>query len=171
MKNHYRSKMSRITWPGRVVFLHGSFLGTLVVKGLFSVFEMFGGGLLLFVAPEKINHLVILLTQNELSEDPNDILVSHLVLWSQHLLGSSRIFIAVYLLSHGMVKLFIIASLWIGKLWAYPAGMALFLIFIAYQVYRYEHSHSMWLIFLTVLDVVLIYLTWVEYQHVKTRSS
>ena len=157
--------------PGRVTFLHGSFLVTLGVKGVFSVLEMLGGGFLLFVPTEKINHLVILLTQNELSEDPNDILVSHLLLWSQHFSGSSRMFIAVYLLSHGIVKLFIVTSLWIGKLWAYPSGVAFFLIFIAYQVYRYEHSHSMWLIVLTIFDIIIIYLTWVEYRHVKTRST
>jgi uncharacterized membrane protein len=159
----------KITGTGK--FLHESFLVTLVLKGVLSVLEILGGVLLLFVPPTMINHLVSMLTQHELSEDPNDILFSYLVLWSQHFSVSSQMFAAMYLLSHGIVKLFIVASLWKRKLWAYPSGIAFFLIFIAYQIYRYQHTHSMGLIVLTVFDIILIYLTWVEYQQVEKNFS
>jgi uncharacterized membrane protein len=152
-------------------FLHESFLVTLVLKAVLSVLEILGGILLFFVPPTMINHLVSVLTQHELSEDPNDFLFRHLVLWSQHFSVSSQIFAAIYLLSHGMVKLFIVASLWKRKLWAYPAGIVFFLIFIVYQVYRYQHTHSIGLIALTVFDIILICLTWVEYHRVQKGFS
>ena len=155
----------KITGTGK--FLHHSFLVTLVFKGILSVLEILGGALLLSVRPPMINHLVRVLTQHELPKDPNDILLRHLVLWSHNFSVSSHVFAAMYLLSHGIVKLFIVASLWKKKLWAYPLGIAFFLIFIAYQVYRYQHTHSVWLIILTLFDIILIYLTWVEYRRVK----
>jgi uncharacterized membrane protein len=155
----------------RSELLHESFLVTLVLKGGLSALEVLGGVLLLFVPPTMINHLVRVLTQHELSEDPNDFLFRHLVLWSQHFSVSSQIFAAVYLLSHGLVKLFIVASLWKRKLWAYPAGIVFFLVFIVYQVYRYQHTHSIGLIVLTVFDIILIYLTWVEYRRVQKGFS
>jgi uncharacterized membrane protein len=162
-------KWGRIT--KRSTFLHESFLVTLALKGVLSALEVLGGVLLFFVPPTMINHLVRVLTQHELSEDPNDFLFRHLVLWSQHFSVSSQIFAAVYLLSHGLVKLFIVASLWKRKLWAYPAGIVFFLVFIVYQVYRYQHTHSIGLIVLTVFDIILIYLTWVEYRRVQKGFS
>jgi uncharacterized membrane protein len=161
-------KDGKITGTGK--FLHQSFLVTLVLKGVLSSLEILGGVLLLFVSPAMINHLVSALTQHELSKNPHDILVRHLVLWSQHFSVSSQMFAGMYLLSHGVVKLFIVVSLWKKKLWAYPAGIAFFLIFIAYQVYRYQHTHSMGLIVLTVFDIILIYLTSVEYRQVLKGS-
>ena len=158
----------KITGTGK--YLHKSFLVTLILKGVLSVLEIFGGVLLLFVRPTMINHLVRVLTQHDLSKDPNDILFSHLVLWSQRFSVSSHTFAAMYLLSHGMVKLFIVASIWEKKLWAYPAGIAAFLIFIMYQVYRYQHTHSMWLIALIILDIILIYLIWAEYRRVRVST-
>ena len=162
------NQRGQITGTGS--FLHKSFLVTLVLKGALSSLEILGGVLLFFVSPAMINHLVSVLTQHELSEDPHDILISHLVLWSQHFSVSSQMFAGMYLLSHGVVKLFIVVSLWKRKLWAYPAGIAFFLIFIAYQVYRYQHTHSMGLIVLTVFDIILIYLTSVEYRQVLKGS-
>lgn len=152
-------------------FLHESFLVTLVSKGVLSVLEILGGILLFFVPPTMISHFVKVLTQHELSEDPHDFLFSHLVSWSHHFSVNSEIFAAIYLTSHGIVKLFIVASLWKRKLWAYPVGISFFLVFIVYQVYRYQHTHSMGLIALTVFDIVLIYLTWVEYHRVQKGFS
>jgi uncharacterized membrane protein len=83
---------------------------------------------------------------------------------------SSELFIAFYFLSHGIIKLFIVGYLWKGKLWAYPVGIILFFIFILYQVYRYSFTHSVWLIVLTILDLIIIYLTWSEYQRIKARA-
>ena len=145
-------------------FLHKSFLVTLVLKGVHSLMEIVGGIILLFVPLSMISRIVRALTQNELSEDSNDFLFSHLVLWAQQISVSSQTFASVYLLSHGIVTLFVVASLWKRKLWAYPAGIVFFLIFIAYQIYRYQHTHAWGLIALTVLDIILIYLTWVEYH-------
>jgi uncharacterized membrane protein len=60
----------------------------IVVKGLDGLLELIGGILLLLVDPARIHHLVIRLTQPELSEDPRDFIATHLL----HASGSLTVF-------------------------------------------------------------------------------
>ena len=80
-------------------------------------------------------------------------------------------FTAYYLASHGIVKLFVIIGLWRKKLWYYPTAIVVFASFIVYQLYRFNFTHSIWLLVLTVLDVVVIWLTWHEYKYIKRTNS
>jgi uncharacterized membrane protein len=41
--------------------------------------------------------------------------------------------------------------------------------FIAYQMYRFLFTHSLWLIALTVLDLIVAFLIWREYQEVRKQ--
>ena len=52
------------------------------------------------------------------------------------LTGSAVLFGAVYLLTHGLVKVVLVVALLLNKLWAYPAMIAVLLLFIGYQLYR-----------------------------------
>jgi len=42
--------------------------------------------------------------------------------------------------------------------------IALLTLFIAYQLYRISYTHSLGLIFLTLFDVFVVWLTWKEYR-------
>jgi uncharacterized membrane protein len=148
-------------------FLHDAFVIGIVIKGVDSVLEMIGGLCLLLISPQFLNRFVLSLISHELSEDPGDY-VTHLLIhlargWSV----SSQLFAGLYLLSHGIAKLGIVIVLLKGKIWAYHAGILFFLLFIVYQLYRYAHTHSIWLIVLSVFDVAVIWLTWMDYRRVK----
>lgn len=77
----------------------------------------------------------------------------------------------MYLLSHGAVKVVLVIALLMNKLWAYPLMITVLAIFIVYQVYRFSYSHSVSMILLTVFDLVVISLTWIEYQQQRSRRS
>jgi len=49
--------------------------------------------------------------------------------------------------------------------------MAVFAAFSVYQTYRYTHTHSGLLLVLTILDLILIYLTWEEYRQQKKAAG
>ena len=49
--------------------------------------------------------------------------------------------------------------------------MVAFGLFIAYQLYRYTYTHSIWLLLFSVLDLGVIALTWHEYRYIKQRMS
>lgn len=65
----------------------------------------------------------------------------------------------------GLVKVVLVAALlWGRHLWAYAASMWALVAFIVYQLYLYARAPSPWLLFLTAVDLVVIYLVWREYQ-------
>jgi uncharacterized membrane protein len=39
-----------------------------------------------------------------------------------------------------------------------------------YQLYRFSLSHSLWLVLITLVDLVVIALTWQEYRYVRRVS-
>jgi len=64
------------------------------VKGFHAMLELIGGLLLLFVKTSTITRLVISFTQEELTEDPNDLVANYLFQYAQNLSISSQRFAA-----------------------------------------------------------------------------
>ena len=148
--------------------LDQAFFVGIVLKGLDGVLEVVGGLLLLLVSPATINSLARALTQHELSEDPHDLLATHLLHYTGGLTVSTVRFGAAYLLLHGIVKIVLVGALLRNQLWAYPWMIVFLLAFIVYQVYRLTFAPSVGLAGLTIFDIVVTWLTWREYQ--KQRS-
>jgi len=141
----------------------------ILLKGLDGVLELVGGALLLVVSPATINRITGALTQHELSEDPHDVVATHVLRISHGLTGPAVGFAAAYLLLHGVVKVALVLALLRNKLWAYPWMIAFLVAFIVYQLYRIALDLSPGLVALTVFDAVIVWLTWREYR--KQRSS
>lgn len=78
--------------------------------------------------------------------------------------GTGRHFAAVYLLSHGLVKLVLVVELLRNRLWAYPLMVVMLGIFVGYQSYRFFLTHSIAMVILTVFDLAVIALTAMEYR-------
>jgi len=137
----------------------------LVLKGLDGILEVIGGVTLLFLSPQAIQHLVRVLTAHELSEDPHDLIARYLLHTTAHLHHGTTLFGAIYLLSHGIAKIVLVALVLKDKLWAYPWLIGLLLAFIAYQLYEITAVHfSIGLTLLTIFDAILVWLTWREYR-------
>jgi uncharacterized membrane protein len=143
----------------------------LVLKGLDGVLEVIGGLLLLFLSPQAIERIVRALTAHELSEDPHDVIARYLLHTTAHLHHGTTLFGAIYLLSHGIAKIVLVALVLRDKLWAYPWLIGLLLAFIAYQLYQITAVHfSAGLAALTVFDALLVWLTWREYRAKRARA-
>jgi uncharacterized membrane protein len=147
--------------------IHLFFNLSVIVKGIDGALEIVGGILLFFVSPDRISAVIRALTQHELSEDPRDLVATYLLNSTHNLTKGVTIFAAAYLLWHGMVKAGLVAGLLLKRRWAYPAAIVAFLLFVVYQLYRYIHTHSPALLALSVLDVLVIILTWIEYKRLK----
>lgn len=147
--------------------IHLLFEFSLWIKGSFVLLEIIGGAIFYFVSQNYFVNFIFVLTQNELGEDPTDFIANYLISFSQDLFLSTQHFIALYLLSHGLIKLGVILCLLKNKLWAYPASIFIFLTFILYQFYRFYFTHSPWLLVLTVFDMIMVWLIWREYSFVK----
>ncbi len=151
----------------REKMVHILFDISVISKGVDGALEIVGGALLCFVSPAQITHIVRILTQHEFSEDPNDLLAGYLLQAAKHLSTDAQIFVAVYLLGHGVVKAGLVIALLQQRFWAYPAAILAFVLFLVYQLYRYAQTRSTWLLVLSVVDVFVIIITWFEYQRLR----
>ena len=142
----------------------------ILLKGLDGLLEIAGGVLLLLIKPQYLNQLALTLTQHELSEDPHDFLSSHILHSTENLAAGSLVFAALYLLSHGIVKIVLVVEILHDRFWAYLGLIYLTIGFMVYQSYRFSYSHSIGLLLLTVFDAVIVYLTAVEYRKRRHQS-
>ena len=154
---------------GRII--HALFDIGVITKGIGAALEMVGGGLLLFVDPLRIHHVVRMLTQHELSHDPHDVVARYLMNSTQDLSAGTQMFGAIYLLWHGAIKIALVAALLLRQRWAYPAAIGAFGLFVAYQLYRYSHTHAPELLVLSVIDAAVIIMTALEYARLRLRSA
>ena len=122
--------------------LHLAFKLSLWCKGVFALLEITAGVAIYFVPPQLLLTLVVWVTRKEFVEDPRDLVANFLLRTVQHLPAGTEAFAAIYLLGHGVIKLWLIAGLLRERLWFYPAAMSIFGLFIAYQLYRYTFTHS-----------------------------
>src|SRR5258708_12865299 len=100
--------------------IHQIFEISLVLKGAHALIECAGGLVLAFVSTSAITRLVNALTQEELLEDPNDFVATHLLSAAQNFNVSTQRFYAFYLLTPRLIKAFLVISLLTHNLWPYP---------------------------------------------------
>ncbi|MDO8561443.1 MAG: DUF2127 domain-containing protein [bacterium] len=144
------------------------FVASILIKGFNAILEIVLGFLLLFT--HVVGDVVSNLVQNEIIEDPNSFVANYI----QSLLpatSQAQSFGALYLLSHGLIKVVLVAGLLRNKLWAYPATMVVLALFISYQLIRYLNTHSILLIFLSVFDALVIWLVWHEYKRLEQKQK
>lgn len=143
---------------------------SIVIKGVEGVFELIAGIGLLITGPHIIMWLTTVLTQQELSEDPNDTIANYLLHAGQHLSSGGTTYAVAYLLVHALIKLVVVIALLQSRLWAYPFSLVTLGIFMLYQIYQVYTGHSWTIAALTLYDVFLLWLIWREWQMQKIRQ-
>ncbi len=150
--------------------VHIGFHISLILKGLFDTGEVLSGILMIFMTPDRVERLIAALSKEELLEDPNDFVMNYLVSYSHVFSMSTQHFTSLYLLSHGLIKILALILLWNKKLWAYPLSCIMFLGFIVIQIQRFTHTFSVMLIAVTLLDVIMLLLTILEYKNIRKAA-
>jgi len=129
--------------------------------------EMLGGVLLLLVSPRTITRTVLLFAHAELVGDPHHPIITFVYHIAASLTFQTRQFYSILFLSHGAIKLFLVAGLMKNKLWAYPITILVFTIFVFYQTYEIIVDPSILLGAITIIDLFVIFLIWREYKRVS----
>jgi uncharacterized membrane protein len=144
--------------------LHEAFQVGIILKGLNALAELTLGVVLYFTSVEALTGLIHVLVRDEILGNPDDWVARWVLHAADHMSVAGERFAAWYLISHGVVKLALVAGLLREKMWAYPASLAVMGAFIAYQLYRMTFAFSWGLIALTAFDVVVVWLIWHEYR-------
>lgn len=148
-------------------YIHRLFILGILLKAFDGILEILAGVALLFKG--TLAKLAEVGIQNELIENPHDFIATHLQHWLPSILAHSNFFATLYIFCDGGIKLFLVISILYNKLWAYPAAIGVFTLFISYQLYRYTFTHSPFLILLTLIDIIVIVLIWHEYKFLKMK--
>jgi len=151
--------------------IHRIFDISVALKGAHAIIEILGGLALYVVSTDRIVGWINDFSQEQLVENSNDFIATHLLKFAEGFSVQQHDFYAFYLLSHGLVKLVVVAGLLREKLWAYPASFIVFGAFIAYQLYRYGYTHDLSLIVLSIFDLFVIALAIHEYRLLKRHLS
>lgn len=136
----------------------------ILIKSFFGFFEILAGIVFAISSRLIVNNLIIALTQQEISEDPNDFIANYLIKTANNFSSGSHIFAVIYLIFHGVVNIFLAVALLKNKIWAYPWAITGFGLFLIYQVFRYLHTHSASLLFLTIFDIFIVFIVCWEYK-------
>ena len=147
-------------------FWHLLFLAAVFFKGLDGILELCGGILLLFLSNTSLIKYVNFIFNHLLTGKETDPVFMYLSNYT-HVSHNTQLFAGAYLLGHGIIKIIIVIGLLLRKLMIYPVAVLILICFILYQLYRFAHTHSILLFFLTMLDIVLIFLIYEEYKRLK----
>jgi len=137
---------------------------SIIIKGLDALLEIVSGGFLLLITPHQIQSFTHWATSRELANDPHDFIATALTHSTHSLTTGSTTYAGVYLLSHGVIKMFVIINVLRNKYWAYPLLILVLLGFIIYQVIDIVQKHSITMILLSIFDAFVIIMTWLEWQ-------
>ena len=140
----------------------------ILVKGGISLLEVVAGIVVLFLPID-----FMLSVSQELTEklDPDTFLVSRTIGAIHHLAALSGLFVAIYLLSRGGIKLLLIIALLKNQLWAYPWSLIVLGLFDVYQIYEIINVRSIGIIVITLFDFVVMYFIWREWRVVKSLQG
>lgn len=156
-------KLSASRWAHRIFWIG------ILFKTLDGVLETLGGIALLTISNRTIMDLTYTVVGPELAEDPNDWLANHLLTWTLQLSANAKLFAIVYLLVHGIVKLVIVVTIWLGRLWAYWLAGIVFSLFVVYQMARFTVTGSLLMLLLTAVDLVVIALLPPEHRRLAAE--
>jgi uncharacterized membrane protein len=155
----------------RKAFFHKLFKVSLILKGIEGLLEFVGGIILYFMSMGALSRDVVMFFRRELIEDNTDFIANFLVKLVQTFSIHTKDFVAVYLAIDGLIKLCLVISLWRKKLWAYPVAMVAISLFIVYQVYKLMFHFSYFMLYLTLIDIIIIALLRFEYKKRRTSNT
>jgi uncharacterized membrane protein len=146
-----------------IVRTHRLFAVALLLKGFNGLVELAGGVLALFVPLQRVNQLVLWLTASELENHPNDSVAVALAHAAEKLSMGAKLYASFYLLAHGLVKLFLVYSLWRERIWAFPVALSLMAALVCYSIYRFTHTHAIGLLLFAAIDLFIMSVIGREY--------
>lgn len=143
----------------------------ILIKAFFGIFEILAGIVVAVSGRLVVSNLIIEFAQQEIAEDPKDFLANYLIATLNDFSAGMYVFAVVYLIFHGIVNIFLAIGLAKNKIWSYPWAITGFGVFIIYQLYKYLHTGSSLLLVLTLLDILIVSVIFLEYRNKKIKKK
>ena len=151
------------------LFLFGSF-GDNVALNEFAALEMLAAVLILIVPPALVIKVAEFVTSGEFGQDPDDPIATTILDAAHTFTVHSHYLLALYLVLHGAIKVFLVIGILRGKRIAYPLFMLALAVFGGYEAYRGFARHEFLLEVIAVFDLSVLVLTSYEYHRRFPKS-
>ncbi|HZP31870.1 MAG TPA: DUF2127 domain-containing protein [Candidatus Acidoferrales bacterium] len=148
---------------------HQLFEFSVVLKGLHALIELATGAAVLSLSPFLVANFLVTFAVREQQKGWPAFAVDFLLHVARAAVSGGQHFAGIYLLAVGVINLGLVIGLLTSRLWAFPAALAAIAVLMAYQLYRYTHTHAVVLIFLTLFDAVVWWLVRHEYLELRSR--
>lgn len=133
--------------------------------------RLFFGIILLRVVGAPVTDLMHKIMGHELTEDPTDFLYRLVEILFSHHSFHVTYFLAFYFIFWGLIDIILSLQLLKGRLWAFPLSLYLIGSFVIYELFRFTHTHSMFLLGIIAVDIIVMALIFKEYQLIKVHQS
>lgn len=141
-----------------------SFLSGVGLKVVNVVGDLLIGIPLLFLSAGQLTSWAQAATSATLAQDPDAPIANFVVNSTAGLSTASLDYAAIYLLIHATVKIAILIGLVRGSLRFYPWVMAALVALLVYQFTDFAITHSILMLVLSLLDSIVVWLTWREWR-------
>lgn len=138
----------------------------IIVKGIDGFIEL-AAGVLLWVSP-SLAHSLLMGVHNELLEGSahhvQQYVAQYIGRLDAQLAAAGLIFLIIFLISHGVIKLALVYALLKKIVQAYPVALVILGLFLVYQIYVFVREPTIGMALFSVLDAIIIGLVWREYK-------
>jgi uncharacterized membrane protein len=158
----------QVETPKEEHVVHEFFLVSVILKGLISLAEVIVGIAVLLIPPQTI----ISLTLTLLNYLPIASVQAKLIAEVSKYTSGTAVFVSLYLLSRGLVKVGLVWGLLKGKLIAYPLSLGVLAILVLYQTYQMVTPPFSLIIFaITLFDLAVMYFVYREWKIVLRHRA
>ena len=112
-----------------------------------------------------------LIAASELDLHPESRAVHLLRHGASSLAHASSRFVVVWLLVHGVLKLFLAVELLRGRSWIFPVAAAILAGFVAFMTYKLSVHYSPWVLALALFDLITVILVLNEWRSHRARRA
>jgi uncharacterized membrane protein len=142
-----------------------------IIKGIDGLAELIAG-IALIISPSIVHMILsdIVGRANQHHSHVFHFIAEYVARLDKDLAKSGLLFLILFLIGHGLVKLVLVYCLLKRYIHAYPYAIAVLVLFLVYQIYvliQDPLSIGMWLF--TILDIAIIWLVWGEYKDLQEK--
>lgn len=145
---------------------------SVAVKGFDGLVE-FIAGIWLLVAPDSLHALLQFIFGHAVEHSSHfmQFVAAHVAHIDSSLSAGGVLLVALFLLSHGVVKLALVYCLLREILWAYPYALGVLGAFLAYQLWVFIKEPSIGMFIFCILDVIIMVMVYGEWQKLKRENE
>lgn len=141
------------------------------IKGLDGLAELVTG-IALLISPSIVHNVLMLVVHHAHRHNGHayHFVAEYVARLDTDLAKSGLTFLIIFLIGHGLVKLVLVYCLFRRITKAYPYALAVLVLFLLYQIYVIvldPGSIGLWLF--AILDVIIIWLVYGEWQDLKEK--